>query len=197
MKDSPLTKRSLQWLAASALLAHTVVAVAQQQAIDPARSTMTVHVGKTGAFSAFGHNHEIAAPIDRGSVDAAAQRVELRLRAEAFRLRDSDVSEKDRGEIQSTMLGPQVLDVRRYPEIVFRSTRIDSARQGSWKIQGDLTLHGQTRPVAVAVNEREGHYIGSALLKQTDFGITPVRVAGGTVRVKDQVRVEFDVQLVR
>jgi len=192
-----VTKRSLQRLTLSALLAHTVVAVAQQQAIDPARSTMTVHVGKTGAFSAFGHDHEIGAPIDRGSINAAARRVELRLRAEAFRLRDPDVSDKDRGEIQSTMLGPQVLDVRRYPEIVFQSTGIDSARPGSWKIQGDLTLHGQTRPVTVAVNEMEGHYVGSALVKQTDFGITPVRVAGGTVRVNDQVRIEFDVQLAR
>ena len=36
-------------------------------------------------------------------------------------------------------------------------------------------------------------HIGSTSLKQTDFGITPISIAGGTVKVKDEVRIEFDV----
>ena len=172
-------------------------AFAQPQAIDTEKSTLTVRVGKTGAFSVFGHDHEIAAPIQSGSADTGKQTVELRVQAGALKVRDKDVSEKDRAAIQSTMLGPEVLDVQRYPEIVFRSTAGDPPRQGSLKLQGELTLHGQTRPVTVSVNQRDGHYVGNAVFKQTDFGIAPVRVAGGTVRVKDEVRIEFDVQLAR
>lgn len=179
------------------VLACFTATAARPQAIDPAKSTLTVHVGKAGAFSAFGHDHEIAAPIEHGSVDTGKPAVELRVRADALRVLDRDVSEKDRAAIQSTMLGAEVLDVRRYPEIVFRCTAADTAGRGAMKLRGELTLHGQTRPVTVTASERDGHYIGSAVFKQTEFGIQPVRVAGGTVRVKDEVRIEFDVQLAR
>ena len=49
--------------------------------------------------------------------------------------------------------------------------------------------------MTVDVKEKSGHYTGHATLKQTDFGIEPVKVAGGAVRVKDEVQVEFDIQL--
>jgi polyisoprenoid-binding protein YceI len=112
-----------------------------------------------------------------------------------LKVRDAKGSEKDHDEIQKTMLGPEVLDAGRYPEIVFRSTAVEPIGQGSWKVRGDLTLHGQTRPVTVEVRQKDERYIGSSLLKQTDFGIKPIRIAGGTVRVKNEIRIEFDIQL--
>jgi polyisoprenoid-binding protein YceI len=169
---------------------------AQQHAIDAGKSVMTVRVYKAGLLSVAGHNHDIAAPIAGGAVDAAAHHVELRANANALEVRDQDASDKDRAEIQKTMRGPQVLDAERYPEIVFRSTSAEGAGTGAWKVQGNLTLHGQTRTVAVDVRETNGHYVGTSRLKQTDFGIKPIKVAGGTVRVKDEVRIEFDIQLV-
>ncbi len=66
-------------------------------------------------------------------------------------------------------------------------------RAGHWTVRGDVTLHGQTRPVAVDVTGKDGRYRGSATLKQRDFGITPIRLGGGTVSVKDEVRVEFEI----
>ena len=167
----------------------------QQRAIASAKSELTIHVYKSGILSAFGHDHEIAAPIAVGSVDIGARRVELRVNASALRVRDPNVSEKDRSEIQNTMLGPDVLDATRHQEIVFRSTAAEPGGEGVWRVNGTLTLHGESRPVTVDVREHEGHYVGTARLKQTDFGIKPVKVAGGTVRVKDEVRVDFDIQL--
>jgi polyisoprenoid-binding protein YceI len=64
-------------------------------------------------------------------------------------------------------------------------------------VHGTLTLHGQTQPVTVEVKENSGHFAGHALLKLTDFGIKPIRIAGGTVKVKDEIRIEFDIQLTR
>lgn len=60
-----------------------------------------------------------------------------------------------------------------------------------------MTLHGETRPVEADVREAEGHYTGTVQLRQTEFGIKPVKVAGGTVRVKDEVGIDFDIQLSR
>jgi hypothetical protein len=43
------------------------------------------------------------------------------------------------------------------------------------------------------VGREQGRYRGSARFRQTEFGITPVTVAGGTIKVKDEVRVEFEI----
>jgi len=191
-----VTRNRLVILAFSSL-AWTAAASAQPHAIDTAKSVMTVHVSKGGAFSAFGHNHEIAAPIKGGKADTTAHSIELSVDAAALRVRDPDASEKDRAEVQKTMLGPEVLDSERYREIVFRSTSAKPAGPGSWLVSGTLTLHGQTRPVAVKVTERGGHYVGQALIRQTEFGITPIKVGGGAVKVKDEVRIEFNVELAK
>jgi len=173
------------------------IAGSQQHAIDSKKSVMMVRVYKAGVFSAFGHDHEIAAPIASGSIDTAVQQAELRVNAGALQVRDPKGSDKDRAEIQSTMLGPQVLDAERYPEIVFRSTGAEPMGAGSWRVHGNLTLHGQTRTVAVEVRDEGGHYVGTSRFKQTEFGIKPVKVAGGTIRVKDEIQIEFNIQLAR
>src|SRR5450755_4546620 len=167
---------------------------AQQHNIDTQKSTLTIHVGKTGALSALGHEHEVRAPIHGGTADTGSHSsVEIHVDARALRVIDKDDSEKDRDEIQKTMLGPEVLDSEHHQEIVFKAIAADPAGQGRWTLQGNLTLHGQTRPVTVHVTLKDGRYTGEAIVKQTDFGIKPPGKAG--VRAKDEVRIEFDVRL--
>jgi len=161
--------------------------------IDSQKSVMTVRVFKAGLLSAFGHEHEISAPIQRGTLNEADRSVELVVDARQMQVMDKDVSEKDRGEIQETMLGPKVLDSGQFPEIRFHSTTVERAGEGRWTVQGSLTLHGQTRPVKVEVQGQSGHYQGTAELKQKDFGIEPVGGGGGTVKTKNELRVEFEV----
>jgi polyisoprenoid-binding protein YceI len=179
------------------LLTWTFAAGAAPHAIDTRTSTMTIHVGKAGAFSAFGHDHVIAAPIASGRADTEAQTVELKVEAASLRVQDPKASESDKAQVQKTMLGPEVLDAGRHREIAFQSTSARETAKGAWTIAGNLTLHGATRPVTVEVREQNQHYIGNATVRQSDFGIKPVKVAGGTVKVKDEVRIEFDIQLVR
>jgi polyisoprenoid-binding protein YceI len=157
-------------------------------------TSRTIHVGKTGAFSGLGHEHEVRAPIHSGSADTGSHpAVEVHVDARTLRVIDKDDSEKDRAEVQKTMLGPEVLDSERHQEIVFKSTAAESVGQGKWTLRGNLTLHGQTRPVTVHVTLKDGRYTGEAIVKQTDFGIKPSGKAG--VRAKDEVRIEFDGQL--
>jgi polyisoprenoid-binding protein YceI len=173
------------------------ILIAQPINIAPHKSVMTVRVFKSGVFSALAHDHEISAPIESGTVDTKAKQVQLRVDARMLRVSDAKVSEKDRSEIQRTMLGPDVLDAERTPVIAFRSDMVTPSGPGAWMVYGRLSLRGREAPVSVEVSEKAGHYVGSAVFRQSEFGIKPIRVAGGTVRVKDEVRIEFDIQLAR
>ncbi len=168
------------------------------RAIDVAHSVVKIHVYKSGFLSAFAHNHEIEAPIARGRVELpTGPSVTLLVDARKLRVLDPELAVGKRAEVQKTMDGPQVLDSSRFPEISFRSTAIEKMGADRWTVLGNLSLRGQTGPVVVDAALRDGHYRGSTTLKQRDFGITPVSIAGGTVKIKDEVKIEFDVVLVK
>src|SRR3984957_12547480 len=106
---------------AAASLFFVLDVSAQQHAIDTQKSTLTIHVCKTGAFSGLGHEHEVRAPIQSGSGDTGSHpAVEVHVDARTLRVIDKDDSEKDRAEVEKTMLGPEVLDSERHQEIVFK-----------------------------------------------------------------------------
>jgi polyisoprenoid-binding protein YceI len=144
-------------------------------------------------FSFAGDNHEIQAPIASGTVDEAARTVEFTVDVRRMRVLDPNLSADKRSQVQEKMLSPDVLDPDRYPEISFRSTKVEPKSGGELSVSGNLTLHGQTRPTNVRVLSTQLHYRGSAALKQTEFGIKPIVVAGGTIKVKDEVRIDFDI----
>ena len=58
---------------------------------------------------------------------------------------------------------------------------------------GELTLHGQSRSILADVRSEDGAYTGRSKIKQTDFGIAPVSIAGGAVKVKDVIEVVFEI----
>lgn len=187
---------------------------AQSQAIDVSKSSLKIRVFKSGAFSAFAHDHEIQAPIEEGKIDegkidegkidegridkgkidsSGGPSVQLRVDSRKMRVLDPEISVDNRAEIQHTMEGNAVLDVEHFPEISYRSTSITKTGDAHWEVRGNLNLHGKSQPVVVGVSLEAGHYRGSASFKQSDFGITPIRIAGGAVKVKDEVKIEFDI----
>src|SRR5262249_55126116 len=151
--------------------------------IDVSRSTITVRVLKSGLFSAFAHNHQITAPIVSGSVTPSGSlSVALRVDARKLRVMDPEVSAGDRSKIQATMQGAEVLDAERFPDIAFASKSVERKGSSAWIVSGDLTLHGQTRAVSFDATLSGGHYRGVAEIRQSDFGIAPIRIAGGAVK---------------
>ena len=138
-------KRGVFLVAAS--LTCVLGASAQQHNVHTQKSSITIHVGKTGAFSGLGHEHEVRAPIQSGTADTGSHpTVEVHVDARALRVIDKSDSEKDRAEVQKTMLGPEVLDSEHYQEIVFKSTTAEPTGQGQWTLRGNLTLRGHARP---------------------------------------------------
>jgi len=179
-------------------------AYGQSKAIDVNRSSMKIRVFKSGAFAAFAHDHEIEAPVAEGTItegtiaggkiDASAHAsVQLRVDSRQMKVLDPEISADKRGDIQHTMQGAAVLDVEKFPEITYQSTSVTGRGEGHWEVHGDLTLHGKKQPVVVEVSLESGHYRGTSSIKQSDFGIEPIRIAGGTVKVKDELKVEFDI----
>jgi polyisoprenoid-binding protein YceI len=128
----------------------------------------------------------LAAPIARGTVGVLQRTVELHVETGALRVHDPKAPDKDRREIQTTTLGSEVLDEPHHKRIDFQPTGAEEAGEGVWKVTGKLRLHGMARPVSLEVREEGGH-----------FGIKPVRAAGGSIGVKDEVRIEFDIELER
>jgi polyisoprenoid-binding protein YceI len=169
---------------------------AQSKAIDVNKSTLKIRVFKSGAFSAFAHNHEIQAPIEEGTIEqsnSAHDSVQLRVVSRKMRVIDPDTPADKRAEIQHTMQSAKVLDVEKFPEISYQSTGVTGRGENHWEVRGNLNLRGKKQPVVVAVSLQDGHYRGSTSIKQSDFGIDPIRIAGGTVKVKDELKVEFDI----
>lgn len=177
-------------------IASSSLAPAAERPIDVAHSTLRIHVGKSGLFSAAGHEHWVTAPIAEGSVhEAESAHVFFRVDANKLKVEnDEKLSSADQAHVQETMQ-TRVLDSAQYPDISFRSTSIEKTTDGSWLVKGDLRLHGQTHSVSSIVHKENDAYIGSCKIKQTDFGINPVTVAGGVVKVKNELQIEFSVVL--
>ena len=173
-----------------------LAASAQERSIDAAGSKLTVRAFKTGLFSGLADNHEIEAPISSGSLDEAAGRVKFVVESQRMKVLDPQMSPSRRQEVQQRMLGPEVLDSTHFPQITFESSSVERSSDGVFVVHGQVSLHGTMRPVVVNVRVENGSYKGSCTLKQRDFGIAPISIAGGTVKVKDELKIEFDIRTV-
>ena len=175
-------------------LAVLAVAGAQDIAIDVERSTITIHAGKAGLFSAAGHDHWINAPISSGVIrEFPDPHVEFTVETAKMTVKpDPKVDAKTHNQIQKDM-EEMTLETRKFPEITFRSSRIEKVADGQWKVAGDLFLHGVTKPVSLTVKRTGESYTARTVLKQTDFGIKPVSVGGGIVKVKNEVEIDFQI----
>src|SRR5207302_1858024 len=165
----------------------------QARPLDTARSSITSRVGRTGMFSFAGDNHLVRAPLASGSVNEAGKHIEFKVQSKSLRVEDPGTAADKKAQIQERMLGPDVLDSGHFPVIQFRSTSISGA-PADLRAAGDLTLRGQTRPIEAKVQQiAKGHWRGAASLKQSAFGIKPISIAGGTVKVKDELKFEFEI----
>ena len=105
-----------------------------------------------------------------------------------------------RRKVQEAMLGPKVLDVPRFPAVVFRSTRLAGQAVGrgvyDLRLAGELSVRGVARPLTLPlrVELADGRLVasGHTTLLQSAFGIQPISVAG-MVKVKDEVAIDFQI----
>lgn len=170
--------------------------------INSAISKFTVQAFASGLLSAFGHNPIISISDFSGEInlleDIDQSQFQITVQAASLKVA-SDASDKDRREIERTM-NEDVLESGRYPEIAYSCSSIASSKTGEgqyWSaLNGELTLHGVTRnltvPTRVFISGDTLKAAGSFSILQSDYGIKPVSVAGGSLKVKDEVKFVFD-----
>lgn len=168
---------------------------AEERLIDTQRSTVTVRVFKSGLFRAFADDHVIQAPLAEGSLDDSVPHVQIVIDARRVHVLDPGLSAKDRQDVQTRMLGPEVLDVNRFQRISFHSLTMQRLDTGGWLVRGELELHGQIHPIMMNVVPENSRYKGSATLRQSDFGMAPISILGGAVKVKDEIKIDFDIAI--
>ena len=173
--------------------------------LDAAASTFTVQAFAEGLLSAFGHDPVIRVRDFQGEVafvPGTFENASLKLTVNANSLHVlNDVKEKDREDIECTMRD-EVLETGKYPEIVFQSNNVTLTRvaEGRYRARviGDLTLHGVTQNNIwlngeVTVSDDGLRAKGDCAIKQTDYKIKLISVAGGTLKIKNEVKCSFDI----
>jgi polyisoprenoid-binding protein YceI len=171
---------------------------------DAAASRFTIRAFASGLFSGFGHNPTIAVQDFTGEARFAPETpdkssLKFSIRADSLTVSD-DVNSKDRQEIE-TRMKQDVLETSRFPEISFQSNEVISRAVGDTRfsvvLKGDLTLHGVTRPLEIPAQVLLANGTlqasGDFSLLQSDFDIPLVSVAGGTLKVKDELKLSFNI----
>jgi polyisoprenoid-binding protein YceI len=170
--------------------------------LDAVQSQFTVHAFASGLAAVVAHNPKFAIRDFSGEArfisdtlrDASIQ---VRIKAASLELMD-EVSEYDRGEIDRVMFN-EVLEVSRFPEIVYTSTQISATRLSenlyATTIAGKLTLHGVTNEVGcsaqVVIGEDALRGYGSFSVKQTQYDIAIASIADGTLKMRDELKIAF------
>ena len=171
--------------------------------VEPRISRFQVQAFSGGLLSALGHNPTFAIrglvgdmSCREDSLDDAS--VVIRVDAGSIHLTD-DISERDRREIERNMHN-EVLETDRFPEILYVSSRISVDRTVNpypVTVDGNLTLHGQTRSQSIAAKVVVFggllRAFGEFSLWQSDYNVRLVAVAGGTLKLKDELKFRFDI----
>jgi polyisoprenoid-binding protein YceI len=103
---------------------------------------------------------------------------------------------------------PDFFDVAKYPTINFKSTKIEKAGKAKFKVTGDLTMHGVTKPVVLSVegpSAPQKNMMGTlssgvsatAKIDRKDWGLTwnkPLDSVGG-LAVGNEVTLAIDLEL--
>ena len=106
--------------------------------------------------------------------------------------------------------GPQMLDTAKYPQIVFKSERVQVTGAKSMEISGLLTLHGVTRPIVLTATYNGGYpglpkmdpqarvgFSAHGSLRRSDFGINfGIPAPGTTIGVGDSIDFSIEAELI-
>ena len=184
-------------------IAPAAAVQADRYVIDSRASRFTVQASATGLLARMGHNPVIGIRDFSGEMKFDPDKLE----AGSFRLViksaslsvQNDISDKDLREIERLM-NQEVLETAKFPEIVYEAASISVTKMAdmlcSATLNGKLTMHGVTRNQTIVARVA---LLGSMLrasgdftLDQTGYNIKLVSVAGGALKLKDELKLSFE-----
>lgn len=167
--------------------------------IDPAHTNVTVavkHMAISTVRGRFTSGAEGTIEYDPQAPDRT--HVELWIKAASI---DTGDAKRD-GHLRS----PDFLDAQKYPEITFKSTKIERKGNNDWLARGDLTIRDVTKPVDVKVETLgvvEDPYVkqrvgfdATARFDRREWGLVWNMPVPSGLLVGEQVKVEFSVEAI-
>ena len=165
-----------------------------------------VYTFKTGLLSKLAHDllidvTDFKVNLDVPEAGFTSGSLELEIQANSLKVicalkdgeRSDALKEKDIADIEKDMAG-KVLHPDKYPTANFRSKAIQK-KDGGYKINGDLSLHGVTKSIDFDIDTNGGNLKGMITLLQKDYGIKPFKAMLGTLRIKNEINIGFDLSL--
>lgn len=168
--------------------------------LGPGDGTLALRTGRTGAAAKAGHDlllhaaaWEAVLVIGEGPDGSS---LALDVDGGSLRVQEGTggmkaLTEEDKAEIARTIDG----EVLKRRPIAFRSREV-RAGPGGLRAEGDLTLLGTARPIAVDVAVTDdGALAAAVVIAQSDWGIKPYSTLFGALKVADEVRIEIEARL--
>ncbi len=182
-----------------ALLTPLAAAAATYE-IDPAHTSVQFSVRHMMISNVRGEFTKLSGKVVGDPANPTATTVEATIDAASIDTRNEKRDEH--------LKSPDFLDVAKFPTLTFKSTKVEKAGD-TWKLTGDLTLHGVTKSVVLDVtnltppmkdpwgNTRVGAQAATKINRQ-DFGISFNKTLdGGGVLVGDEIAITIDVEVVQ
>ena len=167
--------------------------------LGPHNAELSVHTRRSGAAAKAGHDLVIHVTSWEGTLevgdDPSATNIELAADATSLRVQSGTGGIQALGDDEKASIHQTIDDeVLKRQDITFRSTGTAHAADGGRiSVQGDLTLAGTTRPIEFdLVADADGKLSGTAVVKQTDWGMKPYSALFGALKVADEVEIVLD-----
>lgn len=190
-------KKSAWYLAATlALVAtQTLRAAGHRYELDPVHSQVLFTVDHLGFSRQWGRFTGVRGTLWLDARDLAAASVSARIEAHSLYLGDAGW--------QNRVLSRTFLDAAHHPAISFRSERVEAVAGRSFKVHGQLTLHGITHPLVlnahlnrVGLNpytfQHTAGFSARTQIKRSDYGIKSLPKAVG-----DQIEIRLEIEATR
>ena len=187
-------------IAMAIVVALPVLAHADTWQIDSSHTSVEFTVRHMMISNVKGQFQKTTGTITANGNDPASAKIDVTIDASSV---DTRVERRD-----AHLKSPDFLDVAKYPTITFKSTKVEADGPNKWKMTGDLTVHGVTKPVVLDVegsgppiqvmgNTRAGAS-ATTKIKRSDFGLTWNKaLEAGGVLVGDEVAISIDVEAVK
>jgi polyisoprenoid-binding protein YceI len=169
--------------------------------IDPSHSCVNFSVRHLMISTVRGSFSGVKGTIVHDTQDPTATTIEAQVDVNTITTNDPT---RD-GHLKS----PDFFDAEKYPHMTYTSAGVAKGTSSEYTIAGDLTLHGVTKPVTLEVEElseetKDGWgktrigVTAKGKLKRSDFGLAfNMPLEGGGVVIGDEVKITFDIQLVK
>jgi polyisoprenoid-binding protein YceI len=166
--------------------------------IDPAHSNINFAIRHLGINMIRGRFDTFAGTIVADPADLAKSSVEVTIQTASI---DTDIAARD-----NHLRTPEFLDVEKYPQITFKSTRVEKGEGGGFVARGSLTMHGASRDISLPFrvggpvkDSRAGTRIGiefQVRLNRQDYGINYDQFLDGILALANDVEITIGLEAI-